>query len=44
MALAARPGASDWFPFLKYAFQDAHRLYLVMEFMPGGDLAGLIDK
>lgn len=44
LALAARPGASDWIPFLKYAFQDTNNLYLVMEYLPGGDLAGLIEK
>jgi serine/threonine kinase 38 len=44
LALAARPGASDWMPFLKFAFQDTNNLYLVMEYLPGGDLAGLIEK
>ena len=27
-----------------YAFQDIKNLYLVMDFMPGGDLVTLIDK
>ncbi|CAB3369572.1 Hypothetical predicted protein [Cloeon dipterum] len=44
LALAARPGASEWIPYLKYAFQDALHLYIVMEYLPGGDLSGLLDN
>ncbi|CAJ0570137.1 unnamed protein product, partial [Mesorhabditis spiculigera] len=33
---------SDWIVRLHYAFQDARYLYMVMEYMPGGDLVNLI--
>lgn len=33
---------SDWIVKLKFAFQDDENLYLVMEFMPGGDLMSLL--
>ena len=35
---------SDWIIKLFYAFQDAHYLYMVMEFMPGGDLVNLMGQ
>ncbi|XP_041769645.1 citron rho-interacting kinase [Anopheles merus] len=35
---------SDWITPLQYAFQDAHSLYLVMEFLPGGDLLSLMIR
>lgn len=35
---------SPWITSLQYAFQDMHNLYLVMEFHPGGDLLGLLDR
>ncbi|CAD5234748.1 unnamed protein product [Bursaphelenchus xylophilus] len=35
---------SEWIVQLHYAFQDARFLYMVMEFMPGGDLVNLISK
>ncbi|MEN2499437.1 MAG: hypothetical protein MHMPM18_003648, partial [Marteilia pararefringens] len=34
---------SQWLPKLFYSFQDAKNLYYTMEFLPGGDLEGLID-
>ncbi|VDP28968.1 unnamed protein product [Soboliphyme baturini] len=33
---------SDWIVKLHYAFQDARYLYMVMEYMPGGDLVNLM--
>lgn len=33
---------SEWIVELKYAFQDDNYLYLVMHFMPGGDLMSLL--
>uniref|UniRef100_A0A914HGK4 non-specific serine/threonine protein kinase n=1 Tax=Globodera rostochiensis TaxID=31243 RepID=A0A914HGK4_GLORO len=33
---------SDWIVKLHYAFQDLRYLYMVMEFMPGGDLVNLM--
>uniref|UniRef100_F1KS86 Rho-associated protein kinase let-502 n=2 Tax=Ascaris suum TaxID=6253 RepID=F1KS86_ASCSU len=33
---------SDWIVHLHYAFQDARFLYMVMEYMPGGDLVNLM--
>ncbi|RKP14726.1 kinase-like domain-containing protein, partial [Piptocephalis cylindrospora] len=33
-----------WFPSLTIAFQDTSSLYLGMEFLQGGDLAGLLDR
>jgi len=35
---------SDWIVGLKFAFQDAKFLYLVMEYCPGGDLRTLLDR
>ena len=35
---------TDWVTKLKFAFQDATKLYLVMEYMPGGDLRTLLDR
>uniref|UniRef100_A0A182LX15 Rho-associated protein kinase let-502 n=1 Tax=Anopheles culicifacies TaxID=139723 RepID=A0A182LX15_9DIPT len=34
---------SDWIVKLHYAFQDAKYLYMVMDFMPGGDIVGLMN-
>lgn len=34
----------DFIIYLKYAFQDSKRLYLVMEYIPGGELYQLIKK
>lgn len=36
--------ASDWITSLQYAFQDARNLYLVMEYLPGGDLLSLMIR
>lgn len=33
---------SEWIVQLHYAFQDTRYLYMVMEFMPGGDLVNLM--
>mmetsp|Transcript_4782 Transcript_4782/g.7218 ORF Transcript_4782/g.7218 Transcript_4782/m.7218 type:complete len:498 (-) Transcript_4782:43-1536(-) len=44
LAHAGPNGASDWLVELHYSFQDAHNLYLVMEFLPGGDLMALLMK
>lgn len=33
---------SDWIVKLYYSFQDAHNLYFVMEYIPGGDLMQLL--
>eukprot|EP00118_Oscarella_pearsei_P005215 m.23664 g.23664 ORF g.23664 m.23664 type:complete len:1265 (+) comp28514_c0_seq2:88-3882(+) len=35
---------SSWIVKLQYAFQDVHQLYMVMEFMPGGDLVNLMSQ
>ncbi|XP_013411318.1 citron Rho-interacting kinase [Lingula anatina] len=35
---------STWLTQLQYAFQDAHHLYLIMEFHPGGDLLSLLGR
>ncbi|KAF0992676.1 hypothetical protein HZS_7278 [Henneguya salminicola] len=40
MAFAGSP----WVTSLQYAFQDAENLYLVMEFLPGGDLLNLLSR
>ena len=34
----------DWVVQLKYSFQDEKSLYLVMEYLPGGDLMTLLMK
>ncbi|GAB0090363.1 citron rho-interacting kinase [Sergentomyia squamirostris] len=36
--------SSDWITSLQYAFQDAQNLYLVMEYLPGGDLLSLMIR
>ncbi|KAJ1922148.1 Serine/threonine-protein kinase MRCK alpha [Mycoemilia scoparia] len=35
---------SPWFPNLHSAFQDKENLYLVMEYVPGGDLFSMLDR
>lgn len=35
---------SEWITRLQYAFQDQENLYLVMEYLPGGDLLGLMIR
>ncbi|CAI2307309.1 unnamed protein product [Caenorhabditis sp. 36 PRJEB53466] len=35
---------SDWIVRLQYAFQDPRHLYMVMEYMPGGDLVNLMTS
>ena len=35
---------NPWITKLLYSFQDKHHLYLVMEFMPGGDLMTLLIR
>ncbi|KAH8301117.1 hypothetical protein KR018_001886 [Drosophila ironensis] len=35
---------SEWLISLQYAFQDNDHLYLVMEYMPGGDLLSLMSR
>ncbi|CAN7984770.1 unnamed protein product [Ixodes hexagonus] len=42
--LVRAPQGGPWLTQLQYAFQDTSHLYLVMEFMPGGDLFGLLDR
>lgn len=42
--LARASQAGPWLTRLQYAFQDASHLYLVMEFLPGGDLFALLDR
>ncbi|GBP74880.1 hypothetical protein EVAR_57104_1 [Eumeta japonica] len=37
-------GAVPWLVKLQYAFQDTANLFLVMEFCPGGDLAGFLAR
>lgn len=34
----------EWITRLQYAFQDRDNLYLVMEYLPGGDLLGLMIR
>lgn len=34
---------SDWIVQLHYAFQDSKHLYMVMEYMPGGDIVSLMS-
>lgn len=35
---------SEWITSLQYAFQDQESLYLVMEYLPGGDLLSLMIR
>lgn len=35
---------NDWVVELKYSFQDENHLYLVMEYLPGGDLMNVLIK
>lgn len=42
--LAMADNDNQWLVTLHYSFQDDHRLYMVMEFLPGGDLMGLLIK
>ncbi|GMF15448.1 unnamed protein product [Phytophthora fragariaefolia] len=42
--LASADQDNDWLVTLHYSFQDDHRLYMVMEYLPGGDLMGLLMK
>ncbi|KAK9470558.1 YNL161Wp-like protein [Dipodascopsis tothii] len=35
---------SEWVVSLYYSFQDAHYLYLIMEFLPGGDLMTMLMR
>ncbi|XP_073843419.1 citron rho-interacting kinase sticky [Musca autumnalis] len=35
---------SEWITNLQYAFQDNDHLYLIMEYLPGGDLLGLMSR
>lgn len=35
---------SEWITRLQYAFQDRENLYLVMEYLPGGDLLSLMIR
>jgi serine/threonine protein kinase len=34
----------QWIPKLYGAFQDEYNLYLVMEYVPGGDLFSILDR
>ncbi|KAK1901381.1 Citron Rho-interacting kinase [Dissostichus eleginoides] len=36
--------SSPWIPQLLYAFQDTERVYLAMEYLPGGDLMSLLNR
>uniref|UniRef100_A0AAV1UVF8 non-specific serine/threonine protein kinase n=1 Tax=Peronospora matthiolae TaxID=2874970 RepID=A0AAV1UVF8_9STRA len=42
--LASAAQDNDWLVTLHFSFQDDHRLYMVMEYLPGGDLMGLLMK
>ncbi|CAM4791193.1 unnamed protein product [Rotaria magnacalcarata] len=35
---------SDWIVKLHYAFQDSKNLYMIMDYMPGGDLITLLER
>ncbi|KAJ0402815.1 hypothetical protein P43SY_007357 [Pythium insidiosum] len=41
---SADSNEDEWLVMLHYSFQDEHRLYMVMEYLPGGDLMGLLMK
>merc|ERR1719276_7252 len=43
-ALAAADDENRWLTLLHYSFHDESHLYMVMEFMPGGDLMSLLMK
>ncbi|KAI4877420.1 hypothetical protein NFI96_011719 [Prochilodus magdalenae] len=36
--------SSPWIPQLQHAFQDQDNVYLVMEYLPGGDLMALLNR
>jgi serine/threonine kinase 38 len=42
--LANAGSGNPWLVELHYSFQDEHNLYLLMEFLPGGDLMALLMK
>ncbi|CAK4069816.1 unnamed protein product [Aphanomyces euteiches] len=42
--LAMADNECQWLVTLQYSFQDTNRLYMVMEYLPGGDLMGLLIK
>eukprot|EP00957_Ditylum_brightwellii_P152078 11579214-Ditylum_brightwellii.AAC.1 len=42
--LATADEKNRWLTVLHYSFQDQTHLYMVMEFMPGGDLMSLLMK
>jgi len=42
--LAMADNDNQWLVTLQYSFQDQNRLYMVMEYLPGGDLMGLLIK
>lgn len=42
--LASADNDNEWLVTLHYSFQDDHMLYMVMEYLPGGDLMGLLMK
>ncbi|TFY69168.1 hypothetical protein EVJ58_g585 [Rhodofomes roseus] len=41
-SLVSSPGGADWIVRLYYSFQDRDHLYLVLEYMGGGDLLNLL--
>lgn len=43
-ALSMADARYQWLTHLHYSFQDASNLYMVMDFMPGGDLMGLLIR
>jgi len=43
-ALAAADDENRWLTLLHYSFHDNENLYMVMEFLPGGDLMSLLMK
>lgn len=43
-ALSEAGGCDRWLTALHYSFQDEDTLYMVMDFMPGGDLMSLLMK